>query len=162
MKEQIAEKTWQIAEPILRNEGLELVDVEYVREGGRWVLRLFIDKPGTAPGQPGVGIDDCQRASQAIETALDVEDIIPHEYALEVSSPGIERPLTRPEHFRRFVGEKVKIKTFGPLFDPPRKNFAGELISFADDTVEVEVEGAGRFSIPRKEIAKAHLQAEWE
>jgi ribosome maturation factor RimP len=161
VKETVTEKAWQIAEPILRNEGLELIDVEYGREGGNWVLRLFIDKPGSAPGQ-GVGIDDCQRASHAVETAIDVEDFIPHEYSLEVSSPGIERPLTKPEHFVRYVGRKVQVKTFKPLFDPPRKNFSGQLVGFADDCAEVEVEGAGRFKIARKDIAKANLQADWE
>lgn len=161
MKENVTEKAWQIAEPILRNEGLELVDVEYAREGDHWVLRLTIDKPESAPGQ-GVGIDDCQRASHAVETALDVEDVVPHEYSLEVSSPGIERPLTKPEHFKRFVGSKVRIKTFGPLFDPPRKSFSGVLVSFQDEVAEVEVEGTGRFKIPRKDIAKANLQADWE
>jgi ribosome maturation factor RimP len=161
VKEQVVEKAWKIAEPILANEGLELVDVEYGREGGRWALRLVVDKPGSGPGN-AVGIDDCQRASHAVETALEVADLIEHEYALEVSSPGIERPLTRPEHFQRFVGQKVKIKTFGPLFDPPRKNFSGTLVAFQDDAAEVEVEGAGRFRIARKEIAKAHLKAPWD
>lgn len=161
VKDQVKDRAWQIAEPILRQEGLELIDVEYAREGGRWVLRLYIDKPGAKPGE-GVGIDDCQRASHAVETAIEVEDIVPHEYSLEVSSPGIERPLTKPEHFARFVGSKVRIKTFGPMFDPPRKSFAGVLVAFEEDTAEVEVEGAGRFKIPRKDIAKANLQADWE
>lgn len=162
MKLQVAEKAWEIAEPILKNEGLELLDVEYLREGGRWILRLFIDKPGSDEKGKGVDLEDCQRATRAVETALDVEDLVPHEYSLEVSSPGIERPLTRPAHFERFVGRRVNVKTFGPMFEPPRKSFTGTLVSFADDTAEVEVEGAGRFKIPRKDIAKAHLQAEWD
>lgn len=161
VKEPVTDKTRQIAEPILENEGLELLDVEYGREGGRWVLRLFIDKPGSQPGE-GVGIDDCQRASHAVETAIEVADIVPHEYALEVSSPGINRPLTKPEHFRRYLGQKVRIKTYGPMFEPPRKSFPGVLVGFEDEVAEVEVEGAGRFKIPRKDIAKANLQAEWE
>jgi ribosome maturation factor RimP len=160
VKEQVVEKAREIAEPILKNEGLELVDVEYGREGGRWTLRLVVDKQGSGPADP-VGIEDCQRASRAVETALEVADLVTQEYALEVSSPGIERPLTRPAHFERFVGQKVKIRTFGPLFDPPRKNFSGTLVSFQDDVAELEVEGAGRFKIARKEIAKAHLQGPW-
>ncbi|MFN7135579.1 MAG: ribosome maturation factor RimP, partial [Myxococcales bacterium] len=71
-----------------------------------------------------------------------------------------DRPLTRPEHFKRFIGSKVKIKTYGPIGDPPRKNFSGTLVGFADDAAEVEVEGAGRFRIPRKEMAKANLHVE--
>jgi ribosome maturation factor RimP len=161
VKEQVTEKTRQIAEPVLANEGLELVDVVYGREGDRWVLRLIIDKPGSSPGH-GVDLEDCQRASRSVETALEVADVVPHTYSLEVSSPGIERPLTRPEHFQRFLGHKVQIKTFGPLFDPPRKNFSGTLVGFVDDAAQVEVEGAGCFTIPRKDVAKAHLKAEWD
>ena len=161
-KSQVAQKAWEIAESILHNEGLELVEVDYLREGGRWVLRLFIDKPGSAEKGKGVDLEDCQRASHAVETALEVADLVPQEYALEVSSPGIERPLTRPEHFARFLGRTVHVKTFGPLFDPPRKAFTGKLVGFSDDAAELEVEGAGRFRIARKEIAKANLVAEWD
>ena len=162
MKHQVNEKAWEIAEPILKNEGLELVHVDYLREGDRWVLRMYIDKPGSDDKGKGVDLEDCQRASHAVETALDVSDVVPHEYSLEVSSPGIERPQTRPEHFLRYVGRKVQVKTFAPLFDPPRKSFSGKLVAFADDMVEVEVEGAGNFKIARKDIAKANLAAEWE
>ena len=162
MAHQVVEKTWEISEAILKNEGLELVDVEYLREGGRWVLRLYIDKPGSDEKGKGVDLEDCQRASHAVETALEVAEVVPHEYSLEVSSPGIERPLTRPEHFARYLGRKVHVKTFGPLFDPPRKSFSGKLVSFADDALEVEVEGAGLFTIHRKDIAKANLVAEWD
>ena len=162
MKPQVSEKAWEIAEPILKNEGLELLDVEYVSEGGRWILRMYIDKPGSEEKGKGVDLEDCQKATHAVETALDVAELVPHEYALEVSSPGIERPLTRPEHFQRYVGQKVHIKTYAPLFDPPRKSFSGKLVSFAQDVVEVEVEGAGSFKISRKDIAKAHLAAEWD
>lgn len=160
MSLQVAEKTWEIAAPILENEGLELIDVEYVREGGRWVLRLYIDRPG-ATKESGVGLADCTKASQAVETALDVAELVPHEYALEVSSPGINRPLTRPEHFKKFLGAKVKVKTFAPIGEPPRKNFTGILKSYEAEVAVVEVEGAGSFRIPRKEIAKANLEVDW-
>jgi ribosome maturation factor RimP len=161
VKDQVREQAARIAEPILRNEGLELLDVEYLREGSRWILRLFIDKPG-APAGKGVGLEDCQRASHAVETALEVAELVTHEYALEVSSPGINRPLTRPEHFLKYVGAKVKVKTYGPVGAPPRKSFTGTLVGYADDAaeVEVEVEGAGRFRIPMKEIAKANLEVD--
>ena len=161
VKEPTTDKVRQIAEPILENEGLELLDVEYGREGGRWVVRLFIDRLDAKPGE-GVGVDDCQRASHAVETAIEVADVVPHEYALEVSSPGISRPLTKSVHFARYVGQKILIKTYGPMFEPPRKSFSGVLVGFAEEVVEVEVEGAGRFKIPRKDIAKANLRAEWE
>lgn len=141
-------------EPIVSAEGMELVDVVFVREREGWVLRLFIDKPG------GVGIDDCSRVSHALDPLLDVEDLVPHEYNLEVSSPGIPRPLTKPAHFEKAAGKKVKVKTFGPIGEPPRKNFSGILTGIEPEAVTVEVEGAGPFRILIKDIAKAHLEAE--
>src|SRR4051794_22334246 len=129
-KQTIENKTREIAGPLLLAEGLELVDVEYVREREGYILRLFIDKPGG-----GVGLEDCTKASHAVDTVLDVEDFIPNEYHLEVSSPGLNRPLTRPEHFAKAVGKKVKVKTFGPLFEPPRKNFSGVLKAADADKV---------------------------
>jgi len=139
-------------EALIAAEGLELVDVEYVREHEGWILRLFIDKAG------GVGIEDCTRVSHAVGPSLDVEDLIPHEYHLEVSSPGLNRPLTKPAHFQKATGQKVKVRTFGPLFEPPRKNFTGVLKGVEPEAVTVEVEGAGAFRIPLKDIAKANLE----
>ncbi len=155
-RDEIVNKTWTLAGPLVAQEGLELIDVEWLREGPQWVLRLYIDKPGG-----GVGLDDCQKASRAIETALDVEDFIEPAYALEVSSPGLNRPLTRPEHFQKAIGQKVRIKTYGPIGEPPRKNFLGTLTGFADATVEVEVDGA-KFKVPVKDIAKANLEHDFE
>lgn len=146
-----------LAEPLLTAEGLELVEVEWVREQGAWLLRLYIDLPG---GQ--VGVDECARASRVLDPALDVEDFIPHEYSLEVSTPGLERPLRTLAHFQKVKGQKVRVKTYGPLFDPPRKHFQGALVEAAGDAVTVEVEGAGPFTIPLKEIAKANLLFEFE
>lgn len=154
-KQTVEAKARTIAEPILSGEGLELVDVEFVHEREGWVLRLVIDKQG------GVGLDDCAQASHAVETALDVEDVVPHEYHLEVSSPGLNRPLKKPEHFRRVAGQKVKVKTFGPIGEPPRKHFSGILKDVGADGVVVEVEGAGAFQIPFKDIAKANLEFEF-
>lgn len=156
-KQQIEEKARALAEPMLAAEGLELVDLEFLKEHEGWVLRVFVDKPGGA-----VGLEDCARASHAIDPVLDVEDFIPHEYHLEVSSPGLNRPLTRPEHFARELGKRVKVKTFAPLGEPPRKNFTGMLKAFADDKVTIEVEGAGTFEIPRKDIAKANLEYQFD
>ena len=155
-KPTIENKVREIAGPLLAAEGLELVDVEYAREREGFILRLFIDKPEGA-----VGLEDCTRASHAVDTVLDVEDVIPHEYHLEVSSPGLNRPLTRPEHFVKAVGKKVKVKTFGPLFEPPRKNFVGVLKAAEPDKVVIAVEGAGDFTLPLKDIAKANLEFEF-
>ena len=150
-KNEVIQKATALAEPLAIAEGLELVDIEWVNEGG-WILRVFIDKPG------GVGLDECQALSRALETALDVEDFIPQHYALEVSSPGVNRPLTKPVHFQKSLGAKVKIKTYGPIGEPPRKNFSGTLVGFEAEAAQVEVEGAGRFSIPLKDIAKANVE----
>ena len=155
-KQTVEARVRTIAEPILEAEGLELVDAEYVREKEGWILRLFIDKQG------GIGIEDCTAASHAVETAIDVEDFIPHEYSLEVSSPGLNRPLKKPEHFQKAMGKKVKVKTYGPIGEPPRKNFTGVLSGADVSSVTVEVEGAGAFQIPLKEIAKANLEYEFE
>lgn len=144
-----------LAAPLISGEGMELVDVEYLREREGWVLRLFIDKPG------GVGLADCEQASRAVDTALEVEDVVMHEYRLEVSSPGLNRPLTRPEHFQRVAGQRVKVKTFGPLGEPPRKNFTGVVKQVEPEALEISVEGAGDFRIAFKDIAKANLEFEF-
>ena len=156
-KDEIVEKAQKLAEPLIAAEGLELLEVEWLRENGSWILRLYIDKPGDK-----VGLDDCQKASHAVETALDVEDFIPQAYSLEVSSPGLNRPLTKDAHFLRAIGKKVKIKTYGPIGDPPRKNFSGKLTAFADATATVAIDGAGEFKIPLKDVAKANLEFEFE
>ncbi len=155
-RQTIEQKVRDVAGPIVAGESMELLEVEYVREREGWVLRLFVDKAG------GVGLEDCQQASRAVETALDVEDIIPQEYSLEVSSPGLNRPLSKPEHFKKVEGQRVKLKTFGPLGEPPRKHFTGKLVSVTDASVAVDVEGAGRFDIAFKDIAKANLEFDFD
>ena len=156
-KQTIEQKVTALAEPIVAAEGFELVDVEFVHEREGWVLRLFIDKPG------GVGLEDCSLASHAVETLLEVEDVVSHEYHLEVSSPGLNRPLSKPVHFKKALGKKVKVKTYRPIGDgpTPRKNFSGVLQDLEDDAVTVAVEGAGAFRIPLKDIAKANLEFEF-
>lgn len=156
LKHTVEERVRQLAEGLVAGEGCELVDVEFTRDPGGWILRVFIDKPGGK-----VGLDECSAVSNALDPALDVEDFIPHEYSLEVSSPGLNRPLRKPEHFKRAVGQKVKVKTFGPIGEPPRKNFTGVLTGAEAEQVVVEVEGAGAFTIPMRDIAKANLEFEF-
>lgn len=156
LKQTVEERAMSLLEPIVAGEGLELVDLEFLREREGWVLRLFIDKPGGR-----VGLDECTQVSRAVDPALDVEDLVPHEYSLEVSSPGVNRPLKKPAHFERVKGQKVKVKTFGPVGDPPRKNFTGTLTEVAGDGISVDVEGAGTFHILFKDIAKANLEFEF-
>lgn len=155
-KQTVEEQAMSLLEPIVAGEGLELVDLEFLREREGWVLRLFIDKPGGR-----VGLEECSQVSRAVDPILDVEDFIPTEYNLEVSSPGVNRPLKKPSHYERVKGQKVKVKTFGPIGDPPRKNFTGTLAEVTGEDIAVEVEGAGSFRIPFKDIAKANLEFEF-
>ncbi|WP_309894657.1 ribosome maturation factor RimP [Archangium sp.] len=156
IKQTVEARAQELLEPIVAGEGLELLEVEFVREREGWVLRLFIDKPGGR-----VGLDECSQVSRAVDTVLDVEDIVPHEYNLEVSSPGVNRPLKKPLHYERVKGQKIKVKTFGPIGEPPRKNFTGTLTEVAADAISVDVEGAGNFRISFKDIAKANLEFEF-
>jgi ribosome maturation factor RimP len=151
-KQSVETRAAELAEPVIAGLGMELVDVEFLHDRDSWILRLFIDKPG------GVGLEDCETVSHSVETLLDVEEVVQHAYHLEVSSPGLDRRLRKPEHFRRAEGRTVKLKTFGPLGEPPRRNFRGVLISVADDGVTLDVEGAGTVRIPFRDIAKANLE----
>ena len=122
---QIVQQVEDLVLPVVEDLGLELVDIEYQREGRGWVLRIFLDK------ENGITLDDCAEASREISTLLDVEDVVPHAFNLEVSSPGIERPLKKLADFERFNGKTAKIKT-NLSCDPDgrgqnRKTFVGTL-----------------------------------
>jgi ribosome maturation factor RimP len=161
-RQTIEDKAWAVCEPLLAAEGLELLDVEFTREHG-WILRLTIDLGEGYPGDAAaVGVDECAIASRAVDRALDVEDFIPHGYHLEVSSPGVNRPLKKARHFEQVVGQKVRVKTFGPLFEPPRKHFVGTLTRVSPDAIVVDVEGAGPFTIPFEDIARANLEFDFD
>ncbi|MBI2370745.1 MAG: ribosome maturation factor RimP [Deltaproteobacteria bacterium] len=148
----VREQVLQLAEPIVRDEAMELVDVEYRREGQGWVLRLIIDKEG------GVTLDDCSRISREVSRALDVADLIPYAYHLVVSSPGLDRPLRREQDFQRFHGRRVKIWTLAPLPEAEgRRTFDGTLLGLGAAGVVVEDPGGRRYQIPLEQIAKAHL-----
>jgi ribosome maturation factor RimP len=131
--------------------------VEWAREGPSYVLRLYLDRPG------GVSIDHCQEVSRIVEPVLDVEDFIEPAYNLEVSSPGLERPLRKPRDFERFAGQRVHVKTFGPIDTPqgPRKNWTGTLKGYREGSVEIEVDGR-LYELPHDKIAKAHLECDFE
>ncbi len=150
--ESIADRARRVLEPIVTREGFELVEVEWGREGPAWVLRLYVDRPG------GVTIDHCQELSRVVEPVLDVEDLVEPSYNLEVSSPGLERPLRKPSDFERFAGRRAHLKAFGPVetVSGPRKNWTGILVGFKDGAVEIDVEGTV-CRVPHEAIAKAHL-----
>lgn len=155
-KEEILERVRQIAAPLAAQEGLELIDVEIGGGGGRQVLRLFIDKAN------GVSLDDCTSVSRAVSAALDVEDPIQGTYDLEVSSPGLDRPLKTPDHFQKFLGSRVRVKTFGPLPEcENRKTFVGTLKGYENSTIAVDVDGKV-FQVPHAQVSKANVEPVFE
>lgn len=147
----IAGKVQAAIEPVVAELGYELVDVEYVKEGGRWILRIYIDRAG------GVGLDDCERVSRAIDPILDNGDWVDRRYYLEVSSPGLERPLKRPADYERFAGQHIYLKTFAPVSG--RRVWRGRLEGRQGDMITIIVEGED-ITIPLANIALARLEAE--
>lgn len=151
LKGNVTDKLREIGLEATKINNFELVDVEFVKEARNWYLRYYIDKPG------GVNLDDCQKVSEQISRQLDIIDPIPYNYMLEVSSPGIERPLKKDEDFIRFIGSYVEIKTFQPI--EGKKVFTGELIDFSSDVVTIADEK--HCQIPKDKIASAKLKFRW-
>lgn len=141
-----------ILNPILLEDGLELVDIQYGDGAGRKYLRIYIDKEG------GVTVEDCAKLSRELEVLLDVHDVLPGSYTLEVSSPGINRPLKTPEDFKRFRGNKVNIKTKAEV--EGRKVFTGLLVDFEDMEALVKAND-GTYHIPYDDIEKANMEFEF-
>ncbi len=141
-----------LAEPVAEGLGLELVDVVYATEYGKRILRIFIDKPG------GVTIDDCSDLSREFSTVLDVEDPIPQSYTLEVSSPGLDRLLTKEKDFLRFAGRKVKIRTKEAL--DGRKNFKATVTGVENGKVLLKDADGKTWEIMLSNIEKARLEIE--
>ena len=157
------EQLWQLAEPHIAGAGLELVELDFNREADGWVLRAYIDRPwqpGAAnDSSHGISFEECERVSRDLSAALDVADAITHAYRLEVSSPGIDRPLRRSRDFQRFAGQKVKVRTVDAV--EGRRNFSGTIRGANGDAVEVECDGR-TYQIPLDVIARAHLVPDWE
>jgi ribosome maturation factor RimP len=143
----------QILDPILESMGLSLWEMEFQRHGPKWLLRIYIDRESG-----GVTLSDCEQVSRDLSTALDVEDIIQHAYTLEVSSPGLDRTLTRPEHFVRFIGSMVKVKTYQPI--EGQKVFRGKLLGMGEAVIKVELETSAVLEIPMSNITKVALEVE--
>jgi ribosome maturation factor RimP len=150
--DQLLKEVRQVAEPILQSQGLELVDLEYRREAQGWVLRFYIDREG------GVTVEDCAEVSGELGAVLEVRDLIVNPYVLEVSSPGLTRPLKKPEDFNKYRNRLVKVKTSEPI--EGRRNFKGVLLGLEDDKVRLEMEGQS-YEIPFRGIAKANLEFEF-
>jgi len=149
------EQIRQILDPILESLGLDLWDLEFQKQGPKWLLRVYIDREIGG----GVTLNDCEAVSRDLGTALDVEDIVPHAYTLEVSSPGLDRTLTKPEHFVRFAGSAIKVKTFQKIRD--EKVFHGKLLGLEGETVKLELKTGEVLEIPLGDIAKASLEVEF-
>jgi ribosome maturation factor RimP len=152
MSADTVERVKVLAGPVLDELNIELVDVVLLTEGGRRVLRVFIDKPG------GTTLDDCGRVSRELGTLLDVEDIIPYRYCLEVSSPGIDRPLVREKDFLNAVGKKVNIRTKEPL--DGRRNFKATLHGLSDGRVIITDSNGRKWEIVLDNIEKARCEVE--
>ena len=148
-REEYESRTEHFLLPLLKKHQFELVDVEYVKEAGNWYLRAYIDKEG------GITVDDCEVISRALSDWLDQEDFIDDSYTLEVSSPGLGRPLKKDKDFERSLGEEVEIRLYKPR--EKQKEFAGVLKAYDKATVTIETEDGGEEVFVRSEIALIRL-----
>lgn len=131
-RNEILRRLWEEVEPELRAQGYELVEIELDRQGRQSILRLYMDREG------GVTLDDCVAVSRVLSPLLDVKNLVEGSYTLEVSSPGIDRPVRKPEDFVRFAGSRVKLRTHEPVNG--RKQFSGVLAGFRDGLVQLDCE----------------------
>lgn len=148
----ITETVREFSEPIVKQFGCSLWDVEYVREGSEWFLRLYIDKEG------GVDISDCEAISRAVDPILDEKDPIPDSYNFEVCSAGLERTLKRPSDFEQFLGSSVSIRLYKPLNGA--KEFVGTLTGYADGDVTAEIAGTTQ-TFRKADIAQVRLHVDF-
>jgi ribosome maturation factor RimP len=151
-KSVLIEEIERLIEPVLQEHGAELVMVEFVHEHGSWVLRLYVDKP------LGVTLDDCATISEHVGRNLDATNLIQQAYALEVSSPGLYRPLRKEKDFQRFKGERAEIHMYAPING--RRNFKGIIEGVGDGNVQIKDVMDQVFSLPMSGIAKAKLDPE--
>jgi ribosome maturation factor RimP len=162
---------WRLIEPPIEGAGLELVELQWNREVEGWVMRVFIDRPA-GPKVPGaeegresvfepmfVSHEDCEQVSRDLSATLDVADCIHHAYRLEVSSPGIDRPLRRERDFARFAGQEAKIRTTDPV--EGRRNFSGVLTGASEGRVQIDC-GGRSYQLPLDMIVRANLVPDWD
>jgi len=149
------EQIRHLLDPILESLGLDLWEMEFQKQGPKWLLRVYIDREIGGP----ITLGDCEAVSRDLSAALDVEDIIQHAFTLEVSSPGLDRTLTKPEHFVRFTGSAVKVKTYQMING--QKVFHGKLLGLSGEVVSVELETGDIMVIPLRDIAKASLEVKF-
>ena len=153
-RETVTEKVREITERVASNAGLEVVDVQLLGGGQSRLLRIYIDKP------EGVSHADCEFISQHVGTILDVEDVIPGtRYTLEVSSPGVERKLTKPREFERFVGQKVKVVLKDPVEN--QRHWVGALVGFHEGIITLEPSPGRSVQFPLERVERGNLKFEW-
>ena len=147
-------RIWELAKPLAQTQGLEIIDIEFRSEGSRGgrVLRLYLDKYG------GPNMDELSQVSRELSGLLDEQDFVEGAYTLEVSSPGINRPLKLPEHFRRFLGKRVRVRTRELI--QGRRSFLGPLLEVFPDKIALNQDGA-RIEIPFALIEKSNYEHDW-
>lgn len=151
-KAPVTQSVTELIEPGLLANELELVDVEFKKEGKSWVLRIYIDREG------GVTLEDCQKVSRLAGDLIEVEEVIEPVYTLEVSSPGLNRVLKKEKDFLKYSGKKISVQCHAPM--DGRKNFIGILTDFIDQSIHLEVDGQ-HYAIPLNQVAKANLVIEF-
>ena len=151
-REDYEQQTEALLEPIVEELGFELVDVEYVKEAGNWYLRGYIDKPG------GITVNDCETVSRAFSDKLDENDFIEDSYIMEISSPGLDRPLKKDKDFERNMGKLVEIRTYRPI--EKQKEFCGILTAYDSNSVTIDEDGTER-TFDKKDIALIRLAIEF-
>lgn len=154
-REVYEQKTEALLLPLVEEQGFELVDVEYVKEGGNWYLRAYIDKP------EGIAVDDCEVISRALSEKLDEDDFIDDAYILEVSSPGLGRPLKKEKDFARSIGKEVEIRTYRAIkaegAKVGAKEFTGVLKSYDNESVTIEFDDEEQMKFEKGDIALIRL-----
>jgi|SaaInlStandDraft_5_1057022.scaffolds.fasta_scaffold10215_2 ribosome maturation factor RimP len=150
-KAPVTQSVTELIEPGLLADGLELVDVEFKKEGKNWILRIYIDREG------GVTLSDCQKVSRLAGDLIEVEEVIEPVYTLEVSSPGLNRVLKKEKDFLKYSGKKIYVQCHAPM--DGRKKFTGILTGFIDQSIHLEVDGQ-HYTIPLNLVAKANLVIE--
>ncbi len=149
VKSSVSQSVRELVLPIVENANIELVDIEYKKEGKDWFLRVFLDK------QNGITVEDCKKISRQIEDIIEVEDLIPNRYYLEVSSPGLDRPLKKESDFLRYLGKSIQVSLFSPIQE--KRKFTGVIQDFKESALFLDV-GEETISIPIDNIASAKLE----
>jgi len=148
-RQDIINELWVLLEPVVKPEGLELIEIEFQRESRGWILRLYLDKVN------GVTIHDCTSLSRQASDLLDVEDIISVPYTLEVTSPGLNRPLRRPQDFARYIGSEIRVRIKNQ--QGKRRNFRGKLLDFTEKVIKLEGTDGNVFEFDLNDIVRCNL-----